>query len=64
MERVLTPLVSADVSFCAVVQQYKTEKDFAELLADYDDDEIGELDEPAEEGAETRGEMDVSAHSQ
>lgn len=41
------------------MQRYKTEKGFAELLSEYDEDEIGELEEPNEEGAATRGHIEV-----
>ena len=40
-------------------QRAKVEADFDDLLAEYSDDEIGELEDPADETAATRGHVGI-----
>lgn len=40
-------------------QRRQVEEEFAELLAEYGEEEIGELEDPAEEDAPTKGQLEV-----
>lgn len=40
-------------------QRARVEEEFAELLAEYGDEEIGELEDPAEADAPTKGQLEV-----
>lgn len=44
-------------------QRARLEEEFDELLAEYGDEEIGELEDPAEENAETQGQLQVMRNS-